>query len=369
VITGHATPAGTAAYRARFEGGAAPEHFRSWRGLALSSLGIGTYLGGEDAATDAAYTRAVTRALALGLNVIDAAINYRHQRSERSIGAALAAEVGAGRLAREAVLLATKGGFLPFDGDVPPDPAAYVVETFLRPGLASPDEIVGGCHCLAPRYLAHQLARSRENLGVATVDIYYLHNPEMQLTAVDGTTFRARMRAAFEELEAAVGAGHIRLYGTATWNGYRQPPAAPDALSLEELVGLAAEVAGPDHHFRVIQLPYNLGMPEAFTRPTQPLGGETVSALEGARRLDIYTMISASIHQGQLARGLPPVIEEFLPGLETDAQRALQFVRSTPGVGTALVGMKDLAHVEENAALAAVPPLPWARFRKLFQPD
>ena len=55
------------------------------------------------------------------------------------------------------------------------------------------------------------------------------------------------------------------------------------------------------------------------------------------------------------------------PGLETDAQRAVQFVRSTPGVGAALVGMQRLAHVEENARLGRVPPLAWSRFQRLFQ--
>ena len=77
-------------------------------------------------------------------------------------------------------------------------------------------------------------------------------------------------------------------------------------------------------------------------------------------------MTSASIYQGQLARNLPPVIGELLPGLETDAQRALQFVRSTPGVGTALVGMKQPAHVDENAAVSAVSPLGCDQFKKLF---
>jgi len=91
-----------------------------------------------------------------------------------------------------------------------------------------------------------------------------------------------------------------------------------------------------------------------------------MSVLEAARRLDVYVMTSASIYQGQLARNLPPVIAEFLPGLETDAQRALQFVRSTPGVGTALVGMKQVAHVEENARVATAPPLGWEEFQKLF---
>ena len=79
-------------------------------------------------------------------------------------------------------------------------------------------------------------------------------------------------------------------------------------------------------------------------------------------------MASASVYQGQLTRNLPPVVAQFIPGLESDAQRALQFVRSTPGIGTALVGMKSAAHVEENAEVAGVSPLLPADFAKLFTP-
>jgi aryl-alcohol dehydrogenase-like predicted oxidoreductase len=219
---------------------------------------------------------------------------------------------------------------------------------------------------MTPRYLADQIDRSRRNLGVETIDVYYVHNPEMQLSEVDRPTFRGRMRAVFQFLEGAVGEGKIRFYGTATWHGYRQQPSALDFLSLPELARLAGEVAGDAHHFRVIQLPYNLAMTEAFTRANQVMGDEAVSPLEAASRLGIYVMTSASIYQGQLSRNLPPVIGEFLPGLDTDAQRALQFVRSTPGVGTALVGMKRLAHVEENARLMSVLPLPLEEFEKLF---
>jgi predicted aldo/keto reductase-like oxidoreductase len=116
----------------------------------------------------------------------------------------------------------------------------------------------------------------------------------------------------------------------------------------------------------VIQLPYNMAMTEAYKRANQVIGDEAVSPLAAASRLGIYVMTSASLYQGQLSRNLPPVIGEFLPGLDTDAQRALQFVRSTPGVGTALVGMKQRLHVEENARLMSVPPLPLEEFKKLF---
>jgi aryl-alcohol dehydrogenase-like predicted oxidoreductase len=367
VIEGRATEQGTARYVGRSRRNVVPEHFRLVEGgLRLSSLGLGTYLGREDDATDVAYQRAIARAFERSVNVVDTAINYRHQRSERAIGAALAELVGRRSLARDEVFVATKGGYIPFDGEMPRDPAAYFTETYLRPGLVSPDEVVDGAHCMAPRFLADQIDKSRANLGLATIDLYYLHNPESQLEAVDREEFTRRLRGAFEAFEAAVAAGKIARYGTATWNGYREPPDARGLLTLADVVAVAREVGGRDHHFRAIQLPYNLAMTEAFTRANQRIGKDTVSTLEAARRLDVYVMGSASVYQGQLTRNLPPLIAEYLPGLTTDAQRSLQFARSTPGLGTALVGMKSIAHVDENAGIAAAAPIPWERFKNLF---
>ena len=367
MIEGRATEAGTARYAAARAPAIPAEHFRRFPALgALSSLGIGTYLGREDPATDALYRRAIARAVERGLNVIDTAVNYRHQRSERVVGAALADLLDRGLVQRDEVVVATKGGYIPLDADAGLDPRAYVTETFLKPGILRPEDVVGGTHCMTPRYLEDQIERSRRNLGLATLDIYYLHNPESQLQEVERAEFLERMRAAFETLERAVAAGRVVVYGAATWHGFRRLPTERDHLSLAELVDAARAVAGEAHHFRVIQLPYNLGMTEAFTRATQRVGDEFVPALEAARRLGIYVMASASVHQGQLTRNLPAVLADYLPGTTTDAQRALQFVRSTPGVGTALVGMKTLAHVEENAGVAALPPMPWTEFRRLF---
>jgi aryl-alcohol dehydrogenase-like predicted oxidoreductase len=368
MITGRATPEGTRQYAERCrDAGTAADHFHDLQAMgSLSSIGIGTYLGREDEATDTAYRRAVTRAVERGINVVDTAVNYRHQRSERAVGAALADLMGRGVVAREQVAVATKGGYIPFDGEFPADPRAYFTDTYLKTGIIRPGEVVAGAHCMTPRYLDDQIARSRANLGLETIDIYYVHNPEQQLEEVDRPEFLRRLREAFEALERAVADGRIGCYGTATWNGYRQPPGARDYLSLAEVLDAARAVGGAGHHFRVIQLPYNLAMPEAFTRGNQTVDGETVSAVEAARRLGVYVMASASIYQGQLSRGLPPVVAEYLPGLRTDAQRALQFVRSTPGIGTALVGMKSPGHVEENVEVAALAPMPWSQFQRLF---
>jgi predicted aldo/keto reductase-like oxidoreductase len=126
------------------------------------------------------------------------------------------------------------------------------------------------------------------------------------------------------------------------------------------MVATAREVGGRDHHFGFIQLPFNLAMPEALFFQNQKLGDEYVSALEAARALGVTVMASASILQGQVARGLPEAIREPLGSLATDAQTGIQFVRSVPGITTALVGMSGVAHVEENLQLARIP---------LAQPD
>jgi aryl-alcohol dehydrogenase-like predicted oxidoreductase len=363
MMRGFATAAGTAAYRKRLGAAAADGHFKSWQGLRLASLGIGTYLGSDSDETDRAYETAVRRALELGINVVDSAINYRHQRSERSIGAALRGLVSERTIARDQVLLTTKGGIVPFDGAKPANPSAYFSETYLRPGILTAADVVAGYHCMTPRYLADQLDRSRANLGTETIDVYYLHNPEIQLEAMDRATFMARLRAAFEFLEAAAGEGKIRYYGAATWEGFRRPVTARDYLSLPDLVALAREVAGERHHFGMIQLPYNLRMTEALTVANQPVGKASVPIVQAAEHLGVYLMASASILQGRLAQNLPTALSQVLEGLDTDAQRALQFVRSTPGVGTALCGMQRVAHVEENAALVSRPPAP---VEKLF---
>src|SRR5919202_6561198 len=138
-LPGFATTEGTARYRERFRGTAAEGHFRFEQNLWLSSIGTGTYLGPPDEATDRSYAEAVARAVELGVNVVDTAANYRFQRSERAIGAALAQLCAGGTYARDEILLCTKGGYLPFDGAPPRGEEGvrhYVEETFVRTGVA-----------------------------------------------------------------------------------------------------------------------------------------------------------------------------------------------------------------------------------------
>ncbi len=365
MIAGRATPEGTGRFRRRFEGDVAEGHFRGVGGLWLSSIGLGTYLGEADAEADEGYEQAVLAALAAGCNVFDTAVNYRHQRSERAIGRALARAFERGLARRDEVFVSTKGGFLPFDAEQPAEPAGYLRSTYLDTGLVEREDLAAGCHSIAPRYLEDQLARSRANLGLATLDLYYLHNPETQASERGRPAAEERLARAFAWLEEKVGEGAIAAYGAATWDAFRVGPEDRSHLSLERLVELAA-AAAPRPGFRAVQLPLNLGMPEALVRPTQVREAATIPALAAARALGLAAFTSASILQGRLARDLPQAVLEALPGLETDAQRALQFTRSAPGVTTALVGMSSPGHVTENLAVARVPPAPPETYRRFF---
>ncbi|MDX6694164.1 MAG: hypothetical protein QOF02_1767 [Blastocatellia bacterium] len=365
-INGHATLAGTERYRDRFKGKAAVNHFRLEQDLWLSSIGIGTYLGHWDESTDELYREAVACAVELGANLIDTAANYRFQRSERAIGAALQQMITDGICARDEVVVCTKGGYLPFDGEPPKDVRSYVEETFVRMGIAGFSDIVAGSHCMTPAYLQSQIDQSLANMKLDCVDVYYLHNPETQAQIVAPAEFEARLRAAFAHLEQNIRDGKIRHYGVASWNGFRVQPNAPGYHALERMVALAREAGGAEHGFRFIQLPFNLAMPEALMLRNQPLEGEPVTVLEAAGALGITVVASASILQGKVAHDLSEEIREPLGSLSTDAQTAIQFVRSTPGITTALVGMSRRLHVEENLQLARVAPALPEDYQRLF---
>ena len=325
------------------------QHFP--RKLTVSALGIGSYLGDCTDAEDERYRSSVHAAINSGVNVIDTASNYRCQRSERAVGHAIVEAIAAGDVRRDELVVCTKGGYVALDGEPPASREAYEqwLETELfAPGILTPDELVRGGHSLAPKFLAHQLAQSRANLGLHTIDVYYLHNPEEQLHVLDRETFRTKMRAAFALLEERAESGEIAGYGCATWLGLRVPPEHRQHLTLAELMGIARDVAGTTHHFRAVQLPVSLAMPEAARLPTQPLGRKLVPLLEAADALGLGVVASAPLMQGRLSAGLPDQMSELFPSCRTDAQRALRFASSLPGVATVLAGMRSVEHVREN---------------------
>ncbi len=361
MISGSATPEGTAAYAAAHP--AAEGHWRSALDMTFPSIGFGSYLGDPDDATDASYAGSLRRSLQLGVNLVDTAANYRHGRSEKALGRGLKAAIDAKDATREGLILCTKGGYVPSA-----EPVAWFQAEIVAKGHAKAEDLVEDCHCMAPGYLRHQLDTSLANLGVDCVDVYYVHNPEQQLATLGADAFYARLTEAFRELEKAGADGKLSCYGTATWDGFRVGKDAPNHLSLERVLNCAVEAGGENHRFRVVQLPFNLGLVEAMTIPTQELDGEATTFLDASYEFGVTVVTSAPLLQGRLIGRMVPQLRTRFPGLETDAQRLIQFARSAPGIVAPLVGMKTPAHVEENLKLVQQSPLDDTGWAALFQP-
>jgi aryl-alcohol dehydrogenase-like predicted oxidoreductase len=318
----------------------------------FSALGIGTALGAPTDEEDRNYEIAILHALELGVNHLDTAINYRCQRSERLIGRILRTA-----LSREgAVYVTTKGGYLPLESPPPESKSeyrSYIEREYLSPGIIEPADLVAGGHCIAPAFLRNQVERSIANLGVPSIDVYYIHNPEQQLVGVSREAFDNRMHDAFAELERCVSDGLIRSYGCAMWSGLRVPVGQPDHVSLESLASTANDVAGDGNHFAAVQMPVNLGMMEGVRASTQLVDGRERTALEAADDLGLAMIAVAPLLQGRLARDLPQAARDAFPEAPTDAACALSFVRMLPMVASVLVGMRSASHVEENVATFA----------------
>lgn len=289
--------------------GELPGFYRLEQGLRISSIGIGTNRGKRGPATDASYLSALRTAFRGGINLVDTSIIYRDQQSERLVGTAVREFLEQGGQ-RDELVVCTKGGYL----------------------MPENGRVGDSMHSIAPDFLADQLSRSLRNLGLATVDVYYLHNPEVQLREAGVPEFLLRMRRAFEFLEEAVARGSIRYYGTATWAGY-----IDGKISLADLVEVAREIAGEEHHFRFVQLPFSLEIQDVLDTDVLDVAGE----------LGITVIASAPLGQGRLSGEL---------------RDALQFARSAPGIAAAVVGMSSSRHVEENLAVASRPPLTHREF-------
>ncbi len=327
----------------------------------LSSLGLGTFrkepYREENYVLN--YKDAVKTAVQNGINVIDTAINYRYQMSEREIGEALAELFAEGKATREQLFITSKAGFIPLDFPFPKNPYEWITENVIDAGRATKDEIVVDQHCLSPKYLRWSVEKSLENLGLETLDVLFLHNPETQLGYADYMTLRMRIAQAFKLFEELVSEGKIRYYGIAAWNGFLYEEGHTEYLSLKDMVMIAQEVGGSEHHFKYVESPFNLAKPHAYSYANQKgPDGRYYTLLQAAKGYGMQFFAASSLLQMNLFKGkFDSRIGKLLgTGELTDVITALQFARSG-GVATALFGAVDPHHVEDNQLLAYLPQI------------
>ncbi len=356
-IPGRATPQGTRRFAARFPD--LPGHFRCPDRLSVSSFGLGTRSGEIGGVDDLLYRQALPELLAGGVNLFNTALSDRMQTSERALGVSLARAIREGVAARDEIVVVTKGGLLTPDPDLArsaSEARRNLIATYVETGLVPPERLAGGVLCLEPAFLRDQILRSRRNLRLETLDVWCLEQPELALQAFGAPEFQRMLCRAFETLERAVADRQIAAYGVCSWDGFLRPHSDRGHLSLLDFFQWALDVGGADHHLRAIQLPYNLAMTEALRLRSQlgPAGG-TAAMLSALRGTGTLVLASAPLAQGRALGRLPAFVRECLPGPGSDAQLCLQFARSSPGITTAIVGMREATHIDENLALARVP--------------
>jgi len=364
MITGYATPEGTLNFAKRNQL-AAKNHFRQFSGLTLSSIGIGTYLGNVDSITDSLVKEAIKKSVTSGINVIDTAINYRSQKAERSVGKAVYELLEDGKAKRDELFISTKNGYVTNDGDVNEEFLQYIHNILVKPGIIKSNDISSGYHCMTIPYLEHQLDQSLKNLGLDCVDLIYLHNAvEGQLQDISKEEFMRKLKDVFEFYERQRKSGSIRYYGMATWDCFRVPNEHPQHILVSDVIRLAKEAGGNEHGFGFIQLPYNMYLDQALILKNQIVNGSEASILDAAINLGVGVFASVPLMQAKLLK--PNTIPEF-GNLPLASHRALQFVRSTPGIIAPLVGQKTAEHVNENLELVKIEPLSSTEFTDIIK--
>ena len=351
MISGFATPEGTKKFAQNSD--VNQDNFKEFENLTLSNVGIGTYLGDPDARTDQLVSEAVKQSILSGVNVVDTAINYRAQKAERSVGQAISELIQENNITRDQIFVSTKNGYVTNDGDVQLGFWEYVKQEYTDKGVVKEGDITSGYHCMTSTYLSDQLDRSLKNLDLECVDLMYLHNGiEGQIKDVSKEQFLKNLESVFELYEQKRDEGKIKFYGMATWECFRVPTDNPQYLSLEDIVNMAKKTGGENHGFKFIQLPFNLYYDQALLGKTQTIQNNPVSVLESATRLGIGVFTSVPLMQGRLLQpGVMPEFSDLKPSL-----RALQFIRSSPGVIAPLVGQKSAEHVTENLEVMKIPP-------------
>ncbi len=305
-------------------------------GLEVSEVGFGgAGIGHANRATsDDECTRAVRRALDLGIDFFDTSPVYGAGRSEENLGRALEGN-------RQRIVLATKAR-LQTEEELD-DMAAAIrrsVEASLRRLRTGTIDIL---------QIHHQVGEVRGRyLAVADPPRYAL-----RLTSADALAFAESARDLVRE-------GKVRFLGITAWDG--------DRKTVQALFDSGA--------FDTAQVLYNLINQSAASPP--PPGFDDVDQgeiLSIARANDVGIIGIRSHAAGALVDHLDRSVKPdsdvardhgraaclaFLKAspFRTLSEVALRFCLDNPAIGTVVPGFKNAAEVEEAVACAALPPLP-----------
>lgn len=340
-------------------------------GLVFSKLGLGTFNAEPYKEENYVfhYIEAVKEAIKSGINLIDSASNYRYGQSEKEIGEALDELFSEGVCKREELIICSKGGFIQLDYPFPKNPYIWIEENVIEKNLATKEDIELDQHCMTADFLEYSCRRSLKNIGIDELDIYYIHNPEMQLIRLGEEEFYKVIEKVFERFEKLADEGLFKSYGVCVWNAFTSD--GVEKISLEKLLSIAIKVGGKNNRFNYIQLPFNMGKTTAYTADTQKVDGKNCTIIQAAHKLNIGVISSSSLLQMNLFKksfsSESGVILDSSMTLSSDIQLALQFVRSTSGIISSLFGSKVPIHVRQNCEISKVKAVSRDKYNLLYR--
>ena len=307
LLSGQATAQGTATYASRMLSRSGQAGLAQGltplgtTGLTTTRIGFGTYRVDTQ---HVEHREALKYALRTSCNLIDTSTNYTDGDSERLVGSVLNELVSSGDLRRDEIIIVSKIGYIQGQN-------IKLAEAKERSGRAYQDLVKYGdgiWHCIHPDFLADQLALSLDRLGLTTLDICLLHNPEYFLLEARHrgapdlerlrTDFYHRLQQAFAYLETQVAAGRLQYYGVSS-NTVAVSADDPEGTSLSRMVQAAEtaarSVGASTHHFQILQCPMNVfESGPATTANTGPSYTQTV--LDYARQHNIAVLVNRPLN-------------------------------------------------------------------------
>lgn len=300
----------------------------------LSKIGLGTYPGSFSDEDSKQYIGAITFAVQNGITSIDTAINYRGMRSERDVGNAVSALISSGRVQREEIIIASKAGLLFGDVISGQNPMKYLQDVCEPKGIQLSDfcQYEGLYQTLNPDFFEIALQISLHNLAVDTIDVHYIHIPEITRAELTQQEFYEKIAKLFAWYEDKVTEGKIRYYGLALELCALEPKEEKWYINVEKADHIAREISNGNSHFKYIQIPYNIQYPYAATVRNQSYKGENCSLVDAAHRMGLKVIGSKPLCGG---KGFE----------EATLQEMISFALN--GVDAINVGSKNRAHIQE----------------------
>ncbi|MEI2666275.1 aldo/keto reductase [Rossellomorea sp. LJF3] len=334
MISGYATLSGTGKFVSQQD-----ISFRKSPMFYTSPIALGTHLGDMNEKDSKIYREGIEYGLMNGLNFIDTAINYRGMRSERDVGYVLKSLIDKGSINRDEIIVSTKGGIIPGDIEANLVPKEYLQKILLEGGIIKQSDlniVDNHRHVLTPNYYKFAIGASKKHLNLNTIDIYYIHNPEVSMMTLGPELFYKQLRKLFSFMEEQVQIGNIKYYGLATWLGLINDTNQEGYISLEEVINTAKTVAGEEHHFRFIQFPLNKHLNKGIKQQNQKVNGKWLSLVDAAEELGVISTTSAPFNLGKS-------IDKA-----NNPQEILLEVIQNKGIFSTMVGMKQIKHIKEN---------------------